>query len=212
MRSPPRASNRSRRRTRRSPHTWRSYDEAASEVLSRFASLRTGSSSAAGHSQPGCDRADNRWLHPDDSIPRRRGLPRRLAGRHCHPHIVLHDGSGGISSIQPGNITGVPSLAATGTTGASGGAVATITVGSGPMMPPPRASLWSLATRSPTTPRMLPPSSAGRPGIDPPSCPPVSSIGATSRRPRPHHPRRKRLANGRAGLRAGVLSIRPRFG
>jgi hypothetical protein len=141
-----------------------------------------------------------------------RGLPLRLAGRHCHPHIVLHDGSGGISSIQPGNITGVPSLAATGTTGASGGAVATITVGSGPMMPPPRASLWSLATRSPTTPRMLPPSSAGRPGIDPPSCPPVSSIGATSRRPRPHHPRRKRLANGRAGLRAGVLSIRPRFG
>ena len=39
--------------------------------------------------------------------------------------------SGGISSIQPGNITGIPSLAATGTAGSSGSAGATITVGSG---------------------------------------------------------------------------------
>ena len=40
-------------------------------------------------------------------------------------------GSGGISSIQPGNLTGIPSLAATGTAGSSGGGGATITVGSG---------------------------------------------------------------------------------
>jgi hypothetical protein len=40
-------------------------------------------------------------------------------------------GSGGISSIQTGNITGVPSLAATGAAGSSGGAGVTITVGSG---------------------------------------------------------------------------------
>jgi hypothetical protein len=40
-------------------------------------------------------------------------------------------GSGGISSIQPGNITGIPSLAATGTAGSSGGASVTSTVGSG---------------------------------------------------------------------------------
>jgi hypothetical protein len=40
-------------------------------------------------------------------------------------------GSGGISSLQPGNITGIPGLAATGTAGSSGGAGATISVGSG---------------------------------------------------------------------------------
>jgi hypothetical protein len=40
-------------------------------------------------------------------------------------------GSSGISSIQPGNITGIPSLAATGTAGSSGGAGVTSTVGSG---------------------------------------------------------------------------------
>ena len=47
------------------------------------------------------------------------------------PTSFFMTGSGGISSIQPGNITGVPSLAATGTAGSSGGAGATITVGSG---------------------------------------------------------------------------------
>jgi hypothetical protein len=40
-------------------------------------------------------------------------------------------GSGGISSMQPGNITGIPGLAATGTSGSSGVANATINVGSG---------------------------------------------------------------------------------
>ena len=40
-------------------------------------------------------------------------------------------GSGGISSLQPGNLTGVANLGAAGTTGASGGAGATIAVGSG---------------------------------------------------------------------------------
>jgi hypothetical protein len=47
------------------------------------------------------------------------------------PTAFFMTGSGGISSLQPGNITGVPSLAGAGTTGSSGGAGATITVGSG---------------------------------------------------------------------------------
>ncbi len=47
------------------------------------------------------------------------------------PTSFTMTGSGGISSIQPGNITGIPSLAATGTAGSSGSAGATITVGSG---------------------------------------------------------------------------------
>jgi hypothetical protein len=47
------------------------------------------------------------------------------------PTAFFMTGSGGISSIQPGNITGVPGLAAAGTAGSSGGASATITVGSG---------------------------------------------------------------------------------
>jgi hypothetical protein len=40
-------------------------------------------------------------------------------------------GSGGLFSVQPGNITGIPGLAATGTAGPSGGAGATINGGSG---------------------------------------------------------------------------------
>jgi hypothetical protein len=47
------------------------------------------------------------------------------------PSAFFMTGSGGISSIQPGNSSGIPSLAATGTAGSSGGAGATITVGSG---------------------------------------------------------------------------------
>jgi hypothetical protein len=47
------------------------------------------------------------------------------------PTSVYMTGSGAISSIQPGNITGVPNLAATGTAGPSGGAGVTITFGSG---------------------------------------------------------------------------------
>ncbi len=41
-------------------------------------------------------------------------------------------GSGGISSVQPGNITGVPSLGSAGPTGFSGSPTMTISVGSGP--------------------------------------------------------------------------------
>jgi len=40
-------------------------------------------------------------------------------------------GSGGISSVQPGNITGVPSLGAVGPTSSAGGPVLVINVGSG---------------------------------------------------------------------------------
>src|ERR1039458_4105041 len=47
------------------------------------------------------------------------------------PTSFFITGPGGTSSIQPGNITGIPSLAATGTAGSSGGACATFTVGSG---------------------------------------------------------------------------------
>jgi hypothetical protein len=47
------------------------------------------------------------------------------------PTTFFMTGSGGISSIQPGNITGIPGLAGAGTKGSSGGAAVTITVGSG---------------------------------------------------------------------------------
>jgi hypothetical protein len=47
------------------------------------------------------------------------------------PTSFFITGSGGISSMQPGNITGIPGLAVTGTAGSSGGAGATISVGSG---------------------------------------------------------------------------------
>jgi hypothetical protein len=47
------------------------------------------------------------------------------------PTSFFITGSGGISSMQPGNINGIPGLAVTGTAGSSGGAGATISVGSG---------------------------------------------------------------------------------
>jgi hypothetical protein len=47
------------------------------------------------------------------------------------PTSFFMTGFGGISSTQPGNVTGIPSLTATGTAGSNGGAGVTTTVGSG---------------------------------------------------------------------------------
>ena len=47
------------------------------------------------------------------------------------PTSLFTTGSGGTSSIQPGNGTGIPGLAATGTAGSGGSAGATISTGSG---------------------------------------------------------------------------------
>ncbi len=58
-------------------------------------------------------------------------FPGASPGGTAIPTSFSMTGSGGISSIQPGNITGIPSLATTGTAGSSGGAGATITAGSG---------------------------------------------------------------------------------
>ena len=75
-------------------------------------------------------------------------------------------GSGGISSMQPGNNTGVPGLAATGPAGPSGAAGATIIVGSGandangPIVP-------ALVTRNTIANDALnPPPRIGRPSGD----------------------------------------------
>ncbi len=47
------------------------------------------------------------------------------------PTSFFMTGSGGISSIQPGDSSGIPGLAATGTAGSSGSTSATVIVGSG---------------------------------------------------------------------------------
>jgi hypothetical protein len=47
------------------------------------------------------------------------------------PTSFAMTGFGGISSVQPGNVTGVPGLAVTGIAGSGGGAGATVNVGSG---------------------------------------------------------------------------------
>jgi len=81
------------------------------------------------------------------------------------PTSLFMTGSGGISSIQPGNITGVPSLAATGTAGSSGGAGVTISVGSGAN--DATAASIPLVTRSTIANDALnPPPLIGRPSGD----------------------------------------------
>ena len=57
-------------------------------------------------------------------------IPGGSAGRTAIPTSFSMTGSSGISSIRPGNSTGIPALATTGTAGSSGGAGVTGTVGS----------------------------------------------------------------------------------
>jgi hypothetical protein len=74
-------------------------------------------------------------------------------------------GSGGISSIQPGDITGIPGLAAPATAGSSGGAGVTIGVGSG--AGDPAALNIPLVTRNTIANDALnPPPLIGRPSGD----------------------------------------------
>ena len=79
------------------------------------------------------------------------------------PTSFFMTGSGGISSIQPGNNTGVPSLAATGTAGSSGGAGVTITVGSGAN--DATAASIPLVTRNTIANDALNPRSPDRPAV-----------------------------------------------
>jgi hypothetical protein len=58
------------------------------------------------------------------------GIGGGLGGAAIPPAFIV-TGSGGISSMQPGNSTGVPGLATPAPTGSNGGAAATISVGSG---------------------------------------------------------------------------------
>jgi hypothetical protein len=57
-------------------------------------------------------------------------IPGSSAGRTAIPTSFSMTGSSGISSIRPGNITGIPALATTATAGSSGSTGATGTVGS----------------------------------------------------------------------------------
>jgi hypothetical protein len=74
-------------------------------------------------------------------------------------------GSGGISSVQPGNFTGIPALAVTLTAGSSGGVGATIGVGSGAN--DPTALTIPLVTRNTiANDALVPPPQIGRPSGD----------------------------------------------
>ena len=102
---------------------------------------------------------------------------------------------GGISSIQPGDGTGIPGLAATGMAGSTGGASVTITFGSGAndtaaasiplvtrntiandsLIPPPRIGRLS-ADRSP----VLPPGEFYRGGV-PENCRRATTLAGSAR-------------------------------
>ncbi len=73
-------------------------------------------------------------------------FPGESPGGTAIPTSFSMTGSGGISTIQPGNTTGVSSLAATGTTGSSGGAGVTTTAGSAAN--DPNAASIPLVTRN----------------------------------------------------------------
>jgi hypothetical protein len=73
--------------------------------------------------------------------------------------------SGGISSVQPGNINGIPALAATGTAGSSGGAGATITVGSG-VNDATSLSIPLVTRNTIANDALVPPPQIGRPSGD----------------------------------------------
>ena len=123
------------------------------------------------------------------------------------PVSFVVTGSGGISSMQPGNGTGIrrPSRRTDRTGNCDSSA-------RGPTTSSPRSSRWSRATPSPTTPSMPPPSSVVCWGTGPTSCPPSRSIGAACRCPPRAASRRRRPANGPGRIRMRGPSIRCRFG
>ncbi len=122
-------------------------------------------------------------------------------------------GSAGISSMQPGNITGIPGLATTGAAGSTGGAGATVTVGSGAN--DSTAVSISAGHSQHHRQRRSGSTSPDRPtvrGWVP--CPAGRSVlsGRCPGRLCLAHHRLNRLADSRAGLRTRVLAIPPRFG
>lgn len=96
------------------------------------------------------------------------------------PTSFVMTGSG-ISSMQPGNSTGIPALSTTAPTGSNGGSAATIVVGSGANDAGIRTSNPSRGTPSPTTRSFRRPASAACSGTDPPRCLRASPIEGACR-------------------------------